>query len=210
MRKVEEGPKLTQAWCPFFPNGCPPTFDPHRAEVCPLNAEHKFTCTLDRACQPRPVVNGIVMRRNNKRREVLLVLRHKTKTQPGKWAIPGGGIHCGESVESAIVREVKEETGYGIELIDSVIEFEEGPQRFLSEKLVPFQVVSADGMDDHKNYVGFFAFCRVVKEPEAEPDDEFTERCHWFDMDTVKELIEQDRLTPLDTSVMRQLIFRSM
>ena len=210
MRRTEEGQKLTQSWCPFFPSGCPPTYELHQADGCPLNGEVKFTCTLDRACQPRPVVNGIVTRRESKRRELLLVLRKGTKVQPGKWALPGGGIHCGETIEQAIVREVREETGYEVEVADKVATYEDGPQRLLNGKLIPFQVVSGNGVDDCRNYVGFFGYCKVVAEPPAAPDDYFTDRSHWFDADEVKSLIEDNRLTPLDTAILKQHVFKSI
>jgi len=210
MRKTEEGPKLTQAWCPFFPSGCPPTYELHQAGGCQLNGENKFTCTLDRACQPRPVVNGLVMRRSNKRREVLLVLRRGTKVQQGKWALPGGGIHCGETVEQAITREVREETGYEVELAESVAHYDDGARRLLNAKLIPFQVVSADAVDDCRNYVGFFGYCKVISEPVELPDDFFTERSRWFAADQLKELVQEGRITPLDTAVLKQYVFKDL
>lgn len=44
-----------------------------------------------------------------------LLLIHKTDN--GKWALPGGGHDPGESVTDTVIREVKEETGYDIEVI---------------------------------------------------------------------------------------------
>ena len=38
------------------------------------------------------------------------------KTDNGLWALPGGGHEIGESIADTVVREVKEETGYDVEV----------------------------------------------------------------------------------------------
>ncbi len=47
--------------------------------------------------------------------EIVLVKRG-VKPYKGRWAIPGGGVEIGETVEQAAVREAKEETGLDIKL----------------------------------------------------------------------------------------------
>lgn len=64
-------------------------------------------------------VGGIVFQDDR----VLLVKRGK-EPGLGKWSIPGGAVDLGEPVEKAIQREVKEETGLLVEVLDLVEIFE--------------------------------------------------------------------------------------
>jgi 8-oxo-dGTP diphosphatase len=65
------------------------------------------------ARQPRITVDVVVFRRSDPR-QVLLVRRG---FPPPGWALPGGFVDYGETVEAAAVREAREETGLGVELI---------------------------------------------------------------------------------------------
>lgn len=47
------------------------------------------------------------------------VLLHR-RTDSGLWSLPGGGIEVGESVTEALVREVKEETGLDVAVVQLV------------------------------------------------------------------------------------------
>lgn len=65
----------------------------------------------------RPFVGvGAVVLRGD---EVLLVRRAKPPSQ-GHWSIPGGAQHIGESVAEAALREVKEETGLDVDLVEQI------------------------------------------------------------------------------------------
>ncbi len=42
----------------------------------------------------------------------LILQRHPEKPQGGKWGLPAGGVERGETEREAIIREVREETGF--------------------------------------------------------------------------------------------------
>ncbi len=46
----------------------------------------------------------------------ILLIKRKTEPFRGRYALPGGMVEYGETVEKAAVREVKEETGLEVEL----------------------------------------------------------------------------------------------
>lgn len=50
----------------------------------------------------------------------VVLIKRKNSPYKGRWALPGGFVEYGETVESAAVREAKEETGLDIELGDIV------------------------------------------------------------------------------------------
>ena len=57
-------------------------------------------------------------------RRILLVKR-RTVPFKGYWALPGGRVDAGETVEQTIVREVKEETGLDVEIVRKTGEYRE-------------------------------------------------------------------------------------
>ncbi len=63
---------------------------------------------------PAPTVDIIIETESKGRRGIVLI---KRKNPPYGWAIPGGFVDYGETLENAAVREAKEETSLDVELI---------------------------------------------------------------------------------------------
>jgi 8-oxo-dGTP diphosphatase len=68
---------------------------------------------------PRPAVGAVVFKED----AVLLVKRAKAPAQ-GMWAIPGGSVRLGETLQAAAEREVLEETGVVIRAGEPVLVFD--------------------------------------------------------------------------------------
>ena len=55
----------------------------------------------------------------------ILLIKRSTPPFIGYWALPGGRVDLGESVDQTVVREVKEETGLDVEIIRKVSDYHE-------------------------------------------------------------------------------------
>ncbi len=73
---------------------------------------------MNRRYPERPLVGvGAIIFRDD---EVLLIQRG-TEPSAGKWSVPGGLVELGESLQEAVVREVKEEVGLEVQVRDLVV-----------------------------------------------------------------------------------------
>ncbi len=92
-----------------------------------------------------------------------------------RWTLPGGGVEIDETVEQAAIREVREETGYDIEL---------GPLLGVHSYLIPAERRRRGGGRAMKAVrVLFEAY--VVGGELAQEIDGSTDEARWFDLDEV-------------------------
>ena len=53
----------------------------------------------------------------------ILLVKRKTVPFKGYWALPGGRMDSGETIEQTVIREVKEETGLDVEVVRKIGEY---------------------------------------------------------------------------------------
>ena len=68
---------------------------------------------------PKAAVGAVVIEEGR-----VLLVKRKYPPQKGKWAIPGGSVKLGESLQAAAEREAKEETGLIIRAAEPVHTFD--------------------------------------------------------------------------------------
>ncbi len=74
---------------------------------------------------------------------IVLILR---KNPPHGWALPGGFVDYGESLESAAVREAKEETGLDVTLIKQLKTYSDPDRDARQHTISTVFIATADGL----------------------------------------------------------------
>ncbi|HEY9662383.1 MAG TPA: NUDIX hydrolase [Allocoleopsis sp.] len=98
---------------------------------------------------PTPIVDIIIEFVHRPNRPILLIER---LNPPYGWAIPGGFVDYGESVETAARREAREETGLDIDLIEQ------------------FQVYSDPDRDPRQHTLSIVFLATATADPQAGDD----------------------------------------
>ena len=142
--------------------------------------------------RPLPVVSAIIEREKDNKKEILLQTRWKPSSDPkysGTFEIPAGIIEIGENIIDALKREVKEETGLGVEikgLKSSKTYRPQGDDE--SFAFVPF--CGQQQLKEGKPWIGFVFICKVVG-GEIRPQKEEVRDIRWVSIDEVKELLKK-------------------
>ncbi|MEM9947305.1 MAG: NUDIX hydrolase [Cyanobacteria bacterium P01_D01_bin.36] len=98
---------------------------------------------------PAPTVDLIIEMIDRPHRPIILIERLNI---PHGWALPGGFVDYGESVETAAIREAKEETSLDVTLIEQ------------------FQVYSDPKRDERKHTLSIVFIATATGEPIAQDD----------------------------------------
>ena len=108
---------------------------------------------------PEPTVGALIQREDG---HVLLCESHKW---PGLYTVPGGHVELGETCEDALVREIKEEVGLDIKVID----------------LVSIQQVIYPGEFHRKAHFIFFDYlCSVIGNQQVKVDEKEIQKTIWI------------------------------
>lgn len=98
---------------------------------------------------PAPTVDILIELRDRAHRPIILIER---KNPPYGWAIPGGFVDYGESVETSAKREALEETSLEVELLEQ------------------FQVYSDPQRDSRKHTISIVFIATAIGTPQAADD----------------------------------------
>jgi ADP-ribose pyrophosphatase YjhB (NUDIX family) len=105
-----------------------------------------------------------------------VMLQHRTDNR--HWGLPGGALAKGESIETGLRREVREETGYDIEV-----------ERIIAVYSDPAKKMIVRYPDNLVHYVVVVCACRITGAGPAErmPDPAETLALEWFALDDLPE-----------------------
>jgi len=122
----------------------------------------------------------------------ILLIKHK---KFGVWIPPGGKIEAGELPHEAVVREVLEETGLGVE----VIPFLQGimSTKYSMELPRPFTITQYSTTDDGVfNFVDYAYICHVTElGGELCPDVDEVDDIGWFTFEEYRLMETFDNVT---------------
>jgi len=107
------------------------------------------------APKPNSLVVAVSVVVTNDAREILLHRRSDNEL----WSVPGGAMELGESISQAVMREVKEETGFAVEV-----------ERLVGIYSDPGHIVAYSDGEVRQQFSICFA-CRVVGGDFAESDE---------------------------------------
>lgn len=117
---------------------------------------------------------------NNKGQLFLMKRGLKSKNEIGKWTIPGGALEFGETFKNALIREIKEELGIDIEVLDLLS---------LTDHII---------QDAKQHWVTPQYLCKIMSGEPKILEPEKCEAIGWFD---IKELKFENLTLPTQNAI---------
>jgi len=116
-----------------------------------------------------------------------LLIKRQKEPYVGKWALVGGGWDFGERLDTAITREVKEETG-----LDTTFVALRG---LVNERIAPL------GLDDDGGH--FLLFVCELSAPAGEAREQAEGPVAWFSPEDLKELSASQQIVSTDYTILQ-------
>ena len=143
-------------------------------------------------------VRGLLVRKWKGEIQLIVQMR-KRAGEPELYELPGGRIEEYEKMIDCLKREIMEETGLKVVVVqneeDSIITENNQPQEAFSvECIKPFAAYQT--IKGPVDSFGIFFICKVEGEPSPRGDD--TEDVHWANMEEVHKMIEEHVFSEID------------
>lgn len=107
----------------------------------------------------------------NDQYQLLLTKRGpKAKNEVGKWEIPGGGVEFGESLKEAVVREIKEELGITIQVVELLQ---------VADHIIP---------DEKQHWISPTFICKIISGQPSILEPEKCDQIGWFSLQEAQKL----------------------
>jgi 8-oxo-dGTP diphosphatase len=139
--------------------------------------------------QPLVGVGGVVMIDNR-----ALLVRRGNEPLRGEWSIPGGLLEIGETLTEGVAREIREETGLSVRVLELIAAVD----RIFADSPPESPAAEESRRGPRYHYVILDYLCEVL-EGEPRIGDDVTEMAY-----VREEELERYRLGPLTTNVLHK------
>lgn len=139
---------------------------------------------------PAPVVVALIRRQQAGAEPHYLLIQRKTETYSGQWALVGGKWDFGETLATAVTREVREETGLSAQFV--------ALRGIVSERVVPPN-------DDLPGAHFLLLVCELAA-PDGIASEQAEGAVAWFTPSAITDLHRQHAIIPSDYAMIQQFL----